>query len=133
MSLPTGSPIYKVLPSAGFQRDLRDLKKSYKGQQERSAFEAQILGILRELTIDPRPSSSRWEPWPGQTSAGDLEFRKLVFGLHNRQGAKGQGRLMYLVDDPRRLIWLVYLYTHEEFMKRPPDRQIRDRLDDFEE
>jgi|JI8StandDraft_2_1071088.scaffolds.fasta_scaffold05798_4 hypothetical protein len=133
MSLPTGSPPYKVVPSAGFQRDLRDLKKSYKGQNERSAFEAQVLGLLQGLTIEPRPAESRWEPWPGQTLAGDLEFRKLVFVLHNRQGAKGQGRLMYLVDDPRRLICLVYLYTHADFVKRPPDRQIRDRLDDLDE
>jgi len=32
---------------------------------------------------------------------------------------------MYLLSDTLKLIKLVWIYTHEEFQKRPPDRDLK--------
>lgn len=131
MSLPTGSLSYRIVPSDRFTRDLKALAKTYKGQSDRRAFNDQMVEIVRGLTQNPRPDlKSRPEPWPGKTRSLDWEFRKLVFTLPKRQGASGQGRLMYLVNEQDRLIVLVWVYTHEQFPKRPPDQSLGDRLGD---
>ena len=137
MTSENGSPRYRVVPSDKFTRALKTLKKSYKSQRETKVFTDVIGDIVKALTHQPRPDSSRLEPWPANlNSPDDCEFRKLVFSVPGRKGASGEGRLMYLVNDQRLIIQLVWLYTHEEFKKRPPDKDLktlmRELLDDTE-
>jgi hypothetical protein len=44
------------------------------------------------------------------------------------RGASGQVRLMYLVNAEARTIRLVWLYSHEQFAKRPSDPDLRNVL-----
>lgn len=126
MTLENGSPRYRVVPSDKFTRALKSLKKSYKSEREAQVFINAIGDIVEALTCQPRSDSSRLEPWPANlNSPEDWEFRKLVFVVPRRKGASGEGRLMYLVNDQRLVIRLVWLYTHEEFKKRPPDKDLK--------
>ena len=137
MTSENGSPRYRVVPSDKFVRALKILKKTYKSKRETQIFTDEIASIVEVLTYHPRPDSSRLEPWPANlNSPDDWEFRKLVFPVPGRKGASGEGRLMYLVNDQRLVLRLVWLYTHEEFKKRPPDKDLkslmRELLDDPE-
>lgn len=41
------------------------------------------------------------------------------------RGAAGQGRLIYLLNTTRKEVTLVWIYTHAEFEKRPPDKSLK--------
>ncbi|MGK7929050.1 MAG: hypothetical protein AB4290_28080 [Spirulina sp.] len=49
------------------------------------------------------------------------------------KGASGQGRLMYLVDREKYEIELVWIYTHEEFPKRPSERNLKQILEEIQQ
>ena len=139
MNSETGSPpnsmTYKVIPSAKFTRNLKALKKQYKSKRAAHSLITCIGDIVEALTSQPQPDGSRLEPWPN-IHYPDWEFRKLIFPVPERSGASGEGRLMYLVNQQRLLILLVWLYTHEDFKKRPPEKDLktlmRELLDDTE-
>ena len=139
MNSETGSPPnnvgYKVIPSAKFTRNLKALKKQYKSKRAAQPFIDCIGDIVEALSQNPYPDASRLEPWPN-ISYPSWEFRKLIFSVPGRSGASGEGRLMYLVNQQRLLILLIWLYTHEDFKKRPPDKDLktlmRELLDDIE-
>lgn len=128
MSLEAGSPNFRVIPTPKFTRTAKDLKKGYKGSNEKPLFVDCIANLVELLTLNPRPVNSRLEPWPGGKRAQSWEFRKLVFQMPNRTGASGEGRLMYLVNDSDYLIQLIWIYTHDEFKKRPPDKSLKQIL-----
>jgi mRNA-degrading endonuclease YafQ of YafQ-DinJ toxin-antitoxin module len=116
---------YNIVLSGKFERAIKALKKSYKSKQDGKTFAGVVANIVQGLTIDPRPGDSRLEPWPSNLRSDTWEFRKLVFTLPGRKGASAQGRLMYLVSDSLKLLQLVWIYTHEEFQKRPPDKDLK--------
>ena len=116
---------YRVIASGKFERSVKALKKDYKSSRDADAFLGVVTNIVHGLTLHPRPEDSRLESWPANLRSNDWEFRKLVFTLPGRRGASGQGRLMYLLSDTLKLIKLVWIYTHEEFQKRPPDRDLK--------
>ena len=41
------------------------------------------------------------------------------------RGAAEQGRLIYLLDITKKEVVLVWIYTHAEFEKRPPDQNLK--------
>ena len=46
-------------------------------------------------------------------------------GFH---GAARQGWLIYLVNDEERVVLLLWIYTHAEFEKRPPEKELAEML-----
>ena len=44
--------------------------------------------------------------------------------LPSLSGAARLGRLIYLVDNETKIINLVWIYTHKEYEKQPPDREL---------
>ena len=41
------------------------------------------------------------------------------------KGASGQIRLLYVVNEKAKIIKLLWIYSHEEFPKRPADSDLR--------
>lgn len=119
---------YRIVLTRGFTRDLKLLKKTYKGKRDRIEFEKQITQIVQELKYEPRPFHAPLEPWPSKSASEGWEFRKLKFAPYRRRGGAGEGRIMYCVNASEQRVRLIYLYTHEQYSKRPPDKEIRDRL-----
>lgn len=128
MSSETGSPAFNVIPSGKFTRTSKLLKKRYKGSIAKQDFVNCITGIVESLANNPRLSNSRLEPWPKNVYNPDWEFRKIQFAMPGLSGASGEGRLMYLVNYNQCLLKLVWLYTHEEFEKRPSEKDLQQIL-----
>ena len=41
------------------------------------------------------------------------------------RGAAGQGRLIYLLEFTKKEVIIIWIYTHAEFEKRPPDKNLK--------
>ncbi|MBD2160359.1 hypothetical protein H6G51_12850 [Limnothrix sp. FACHB-708] len=118
----TGLTPFSIESSEQFQRSFKKLVKA-TGQ----VMVSQMTFILEQLMDDPHPPSSRQEPLPSRFRLPDnWTFHKLE--LKVGRGASGQIRLMYLVDAEARIIRLVWLYSHEQFAKRPSDPDLRNVL-----
>lgn len=129
MSLGTGLPQFKVQPLPKFERSAKGLKKGFKSKRQSQAFVDRVKSIVSELVDEPRHPDSRLEPIPGAIEVPDgWEFRKLVFDVPGRTGAAGEGRLIYVVNYEACLIKLLWLYSHEEFEKRPADKDLKQLL-----
>jgi len=115
----TGSSLFSIEKSGCFERSFKKLAKVH-----RAHFVNHIAEILESLMENPYPQDSRREPLPDkvQLPAG-WAFYKLEIWI--ARGASGQVRLMYLVNEGNRIIQLVWIYSHEQFKKRPSDSDLR--------
>lgn len=87
-----------------------------------------LIGKTLEDLIDDRyPNNSRNEPLPGKTQLPeDWTFHNLE--IRFAKGASGQIRLMYLVNANTCTIRLVWIYSHEQFAKRPADADLKSAI-----
>jgi len=115
----TGSPPFSIEESDNFRRSFRKLAKVHKG-----GFVELIAKTLEDLIDDQYPKNSRQEPLPGKVELPEgWTFHKLE--LRVAKGASGQIRLMYLVNANTCTIRLVWIYSHEQFAKRPTDADLK--------
>ncbi|MGB3693329.1 MAG: hypothetical protein WA865_15540 [Spirulinaceae cyanobacterium] len=113
--------------SDNFKRSFKKLAKVHKNN-----FVLIVSRSLENLLDNPYPHNSCLEPLPSKIKLSqEWTFYKLKFRF--AKGASGQIRLMYLVNEISYIIKPVWIYTHEQFAKRPADedlkRVIRDILD----
>lgn len=123
----TGSILFEIEYTDNFERSFKKLRKNYG-----DTFPELVISILEELTDNPYPPKSRQEPLPSKTKLPEgWTFHKLEFKI--AKGASGQIRLMYLVNETTYQVKVLWIYNHEQFDKRPPDKDIvrifRDVLD----
>jgi mRNA-degrading endonuclease YafQ of YafQ-DinJ toxin-antitoxin module len=76
----------------------KKLAKNY-----RSDLTEQVSKTLEVLLKDPYPRNCRQEPLPGSLKV----------------------RLIYLVNESQAVIQLIWIYSHEQFKKRPADRDLQ--------
>lgn len=115
----TGSTPFSIEKSDNFQRSFKKLAKFHG-----SSFVELIAQILEGLIEDQYPHNSRQEPLPGKIQLPQgWTFHKLE--LRFSKGASGQIRLMYLVNSAAFTIRLVWIYSHEQFAKRPADADLK--------
>jgi hypothetical protein len=77
------------------------------------------------LAVEPCLRGSVSEPWPGSFGRPGWNLRKLKFTMPGLKGASGLGRLLYIVDEQRKEIHLLWIYTHQEFSKQPPTKDLK--------
>lgn len=117
----TGSTPFSIEESDNFNRSFKKLAKIHKLQKEQ--FVAIITKTLENLIDDPLPNKSRREPLPRKSQLPEgWTFHKLEIWFS--EGASGQIRLMYLVNANTYTIKLVWIYSHEQFAKRPDDADL---------
>jgi hypothetical protein len=127
----SGSQRFSIKRSGKFESSYKKIKSSYKSDHQREKFNTAFIKLITGLVADPRHPRSRFEPLPSNFQLPTVwEFRKLEFKVVGFRGAAAQGRLMYLVNFEQEFILLVWVYTHEEFRKRPPDGAIKSALKD---
>ncbi|MCF4968140.1 hypothetical protein [Nostoc sp. CMAA1605] len=115
----TGSTPFSIEKSDNFQRSFKKIAKFHG-----AAFVEMLSQTLEDLIEDPYPQNSRQEPLPGKIQLpGEWTFHKLE--LRFSKGASGQIRLMYLVNSLTHTIKLVWIYSHEQFKKRPADTDLK--------
>lgn len=102
-----------------FQRSLKKLHKVH-GQ----VLLEKINEFFERLIDDQCPKNSHWEPLPSDVLLPDgMVFCKFEFKIG--KGASGQIRLMYLVNEDLHRIYPLWIYSHEQFAKRPPDADLK--------
>ncbi|MEQ8962163.1 MAG: hypothetical protein RLP02_30265 [Coleofasciculus sp. C2-GNP5-27] len=105
--------------SDNFKRSFKKLAKVHG-----ASFVELVADILEDLTEDQYPRNSRNEPLPGKIKLTEgWTFQKLDFKIS--KGASGQIRLMYLVNTTTCIVKPVWIYSHEQFTKRPSDRDLQ--------
>ena len=115
----TGSTPFSIEQSENFKRSFKKLAKAYGAD-----FVELVAEALEDLTEDQYPRNSRSEPLPGKIQLPEgWTFHKLE--LRVSRGASGQIRLMYLVNTTGCIIKLVWIYSHEQFAKRPADKEMK--------
>lgn len=115
----TGSTQFLIEDSDNFKRSFKKLAKVHG-----ASFVELVADILEDLTEDQYPRNSRNEPLPGKIKLTEgWTFHKLDFRVS--KGASGQIRLMYLVNTTTCIVKPVWIYSHEQFTKRPSDRDLQ--------
>ncbi|NEO68192.1 hypothetical protein [Moorena sp. SIO3H5] len=115
----TGSNPFSIEASHKFKPSLKKVAKVHG-----NSFVELVTQIVENLKQDPYPRNSRQEPLPKKSKLPQgCTFHKLEFRF--AQGASGQIRLIYVVNTNRSVITLVWIYTHEQFEKRPDDKDLR--------
>lgn len=115
----SGSTPFSIEASDNFKRSFKKLAKIHK-----SSFVELIAKTLEDLIDDQYPNNSRNEPLPGKIQLPEgWTFHKLEIWV--AKGASGQIRLMYLVNANTYTIKLVWIYSHEQFSKRPTDADLK--------
>jgi mRNA-degrading endonuclease YafQ of YafQ-DinJ toxin-antitoxin module len=121
----TGSTPFSIETSENFNRSFKKLAKVHG-----TGFVELVTEILEDLTEDQYPINSRNEPLPGKIQLTEgWTFHKLEFKIS--KGASGQIRLMYLVNTTASVIRLVWIYSHEQFVKRPADKDLKSVINEI--
>ncbi|MGB6301025.1 MAG: hypothetical protein WBF90_33285 [Rivularia sp. (in: cyanobacteria)] len=115
----TGLNPFSIEKTDQFKRTFKKLVKAYGDD-----FFDLVAEILENLIEEQYPINSRQEPLPKKVQLPEgWTFHKLEFKY--RKGASGQIRLMYLVNDMDCIIRLMWIYSHEQFAKRPGDKELK--------
>ncbi len=121
----TGSTPFSIETSENFNRSFKKLAKVHG-----TGFVELVTKILEDLTEEQYPINSRNEPLPGKIQLTEgWTFHKLEFKIS--KGASGQIRLMYLVNTTASIIRLVWIYSHEQFVKRPADKDLKSVINEI--
>lgn len=128
-----GSANYQIKRLAKFDTTYKALvKKHYRRDAKAKAEFEQLIEdfVSKELTVNPCSDSvSNPEPFPSDTSEQDFEFRKKRWRrLPGLRGAARFGRLLFVVYHPKRMVYLIWIYTHAEYQEpnsRPPDKELK--------
>lgn len=127
-----GSEQFHIKLSKNFDKTQQKLIRDRyrKNQAGLVKFVELIQKFIKILSVDPRlhPPLGHLEPWPQGSSRDGLELWKLVFKMPQLRGAAEQGRLIYLLDITKKEVVLLWIYTHAEFEKRPPDQDLKSLL-----
>jgi hypothetical protein len=124
----SGCETYQIVPLERFESSLKKLIKNHyrKNERARNSFLDLIDNFIKELRENPCSNYfSDDENFPKGSYDQKLKFRKIKFRTPELKGASGCGRLMYVVCETRCTFYLVWVYTHEEFSKRPSDDDLR--------
>lgn len=114
-----GSTPFSIEESDNFKRSFKKLAKIHG-----ASFVELIAEVLEALIEDRFPINSRREPISRKIQLPEgWTFHKLE--LRIARGASGQIRLMYLVNTTDCVIKLVWIYSHEQFAKRPADKDLK--------
>jgi mRNA-degrading endonuclease RelE of RelBE toxin-antitoxin system len=121
----TGSNRFSIEKCPKFKRSFKACAKNHN-----SDFLDWIAKILEELAEKQYPKDFPLDRLPTKARLPEgWTFHKLKLSF--TKGSSGQIRLMYIVDSVRRIIWLFWIYSHEDFDKRPPDKDITSAVNEF--
>jgi hypothetical protein len=122
-------------PLPKFKLSLIRLVKTHykKNKRARDSFETLIQNYGETLAKDPLFDDSDSENFPKGAYKTDFEFRKIRFFMPELQGASRQSRFIYVVHQASCSVYPVWIYTHEEYPKRPSDQELKEQFAIIEE
>ena len=123
----SGSKVYSVKQTPKFERSLRELIRSAFPKSDPPERLMHGLGVIFDLLqSDPRHEAfCRPEPAKHLGVPAGCELWKVRFDLPGVRGALGAARFVYLICEERREVILVWAYSHKQFAKRPPHKDMK--------
>lgn len=122
-----GSTACQIRRTENFERTLKVLLRSHY-RKDRGA-ERDFLSLLEKkltaLVAGSQLPHTRPEGWPASSFVEDWQLWKHYFPMPGLSGAAGEGRLIYLLHAKNNALVLLWIYTHKDFEKRPPDEALR--------
>ena len=126
---------YQVRYSSTFITSYKELKKTHfrknaKGVAELEGFIEAVVGLLGYEPEPPVDLARRYndaikdiapQKYNSKEYLAQWEFRKLYFSIPTLSGTASMGRLMYVIDKSRKIVYLLYVYSHQQYEKRPPE------------
>lgn len=140
-SVENGSEVYLIRSLSRFDTSYKQLvkthyQKSKKSKEDKQRLKKEFEDLVYDLIdkISEAPCSdqvSGREPFPNpkkNDNYSELVFRKVRFNAPGLEYAARYARLMYVVHHDSKTVFLMWIYTHAEFAKRPSDDDIRTSL-----
>ncbi len=126
----SGCKTYSMRPLEKFSLSLNKVVKSHykKNVRARDSFQALVKSYIEILREDPFFDNSNSENFPKGCYKPDFDFRKIRFSMPELEGASRLGRFMYVVHKASCSVFPMWVYTHEEYPKRPSDSEIENQL-----
>lgn len=125
----TNSNVYQIRLTQNFDITYCKLLRTHykKDSKFKKEFEQLIVEITDKLESNPYSNTlSRTEPFPKNCANQYIELRKIRWKkLPGLQSLASMGRLIFLVIKPSKTIYFLWIYTHEEYPKRPPDKDLK--------
>lgn len=126
------SPAYSLRHADHFEHTYRKLKKSYanSGGADVESLNDCVAGVLKALRNAPTAREVGCEKYtlPTGVSSSAWELWRITFSIPGVKGAARHGRIMYVIHKPTCTVVLFWIYNHQQFEKRPPDKDIRRQL-----
>lgn len=94
-------------------------------------FEEFFDALEEALAIDPCVQGSVSVSWPGNFGCPGWNLRKFKLPMPGLRGASARGRLLYILNRQAREIYLLWIYTHQEFIKQPPTTDLKKAVKDL--
>jgi hypothetical protein len=125
----THSETYQIRLLDSFSRTYQQIiKKHYKVDEKSREDLEDLLGKVVDL-LSKTPKTQllhgRMESWPKKTFEEGWLFWKINIPMPGLTGAVGQGRVMYLIHEESKTVQLFWIYTHADYVTRPPDDEIK--------
>ncbi len=114
---------YSTKFESTYKRILRTHYRNRPADAER--FESLFDALEEALVLDPSPPGSVRAPWPGKLGRPNWDLYKFKFFTPGLDGAAGEDRLLYFVDQQTRTVCLLWVYTHEEYKGQPPTKEFK--------
>ena len=125
-----GLPRYSINQNEHFERTFKKLAKTYKSKREKLSLVSNVETYLKKLQDDPYPKESSQEPLPSKMQLlGNCFVCKLRWKY--KSGASGQLRLIYVVNENTKSVTPLWIYSHQQYAKRPPDKELKTLLSEF--
>lgn len=124
----SGCEVYQIVPLERFETSLKKVIKNHyrKNERARGSFLELIEYYIAQLRENPGSNSfSEDESFPKGCYDSKFKFKKIKFKTPELNGASGCGRFMYVLCEEKSRVYLVWIYTHNEFEKRPPEDDLR--------
>ncbi len=121
---------YKILKVERYERSVTTFKKAHykKNKKGEESFDKEIKDYIENLKLGNFLDADV-QSFPSNTAEDGYEFRKKKWTrLPNLNGASRFGRVIFLIYYPKKLIYLLWFYSHEEFTKQPPDKELLDLI-----
>lgn len=126
----SGSNNYQIRHSPKFDSSYRSLLKQHYRKDNKAGrkFEGLIDKFLGTLEVDPCSNITDLQSFPSNTAQKGFELRKIRYRMPGLQGAAKYGRLLFVVNHPKRIVWLLWVFTHAEFGEpkgQPSDKELK--------
>lgn len=122
-----GCENYQIVHWPTFEQTYKKLVKKHYGRNKfLEQFRKLVDEYLDRLSIEPCSSDFQLEPWPDNCFVEDCQLRKIRWKkLPGLKSAARFGRLIYLIHHPTKTVYLLWIYTHAEYSKRPENSELR--------